>query len=157
MSSVPGKLVDGIKGLLGGDWAGAFGNLGSAFVDVIKSFWNDSPLGIIHKFAAGGMIDGPMVAVLGEAGEREMVVPQHYFKYLAPQMFDVIPGAAPYKPSTKMTTGGGGTVSAASTTQTREAAQYNAYVSVDSENMVRKVFKAFQANEDYNMLRYRGL
>ena len=163
IQGIPQKLIDGIKGLLGGDWSGAFGALGSAFVQVIKDAWNNSPFGIIHRFAEGGFADSPMLAMIGEGGEREMIVPERHWGLVSPQLFNVLPGGPSHAPGPVSSFAAGGIISgalipvgsprtAAASSGPVNAPTYVTYVSVDSEDITRKLFKAFRDNEDYNQI-----
>jgi len=106
-------------------------------------------------FAEGGVVTQATFGRFGEAG-REMLVPEKYFNLVAPELFNILPNPSGYTPpsatkgSTMSIPSVGGRVSASTNSST---VQYNAYVTVDSENVTRKVFDAFRTLEQYQQLR----
>jgi phage-related minor tail protein len=151
---IPGKL------------SSALSTIGDGIVNALKSFWNDhiaghygiGPLGFdIARVASGGLINaqrGGMLAVLGEGGEREWVVPARYEWGIDPAVRSalsthqfatggVISGAYSSSMSFPRSSARSGGTTAGATYQ------YNAYITVDSENIKREVFKGFRELEDY--------
>ena len=75
ISGLPGKLEGAFSGL----WSGISTAVGNAIKSGINSFIrgynaNNGPLPDLALFARGGIVDGPTLGILGEAG-REAVVP----------------------------------------------------------------------------------
>lgn len=94
---------------------------------------------------------GGMAIIAGEAGEREAVVPESMWYRDWGSVLSSLPRF-----------GGGGIVggntgmswsTSSRPAQLQSTVQYNAYVTVDSENIKRKVFDAFRELEQYQQLR----
>lgn len=97
--------------------------------------------GIVQAAEGYGVLKGPQLVLAGEAGD-EAFIPLKGGK--VPVSINVSGGSTMSIPSI----GGRGSASTNSST-----VQYNAYVTVDSENIKRKVFDAFRELEQYQQLR----
>ena len=78
-------------------------------------------------------------------------MPEEYFWGIDPRVLAALPkyGAGAIVGNTNIPAGN---VRGITVTATEPAANYNAYVTVDSENITRKVFQAFRELEDYQNL-----
>ena len=126
--NVGGAIVSGIEGAIGG-----VGSLASR---------------AIFGHAAGGIINGPQLSLLGEGNEREAIFPEHLWNLIPQKAFAAIPGG--YSTGAAMTMPTGSAGSSATTSQPQTVHNHKWFISVDSENITRKVFKAVQDLEDYN-------
>jgi TP901 family phage tail tape measure protein len=109
------------------------------------------PNGADITFGAGGIVNGPTIAMLGEAGEREAVFPEHLWNLIPASAFSAIGGAGGVNiPS------GSGRSGAATSTSQQGSAIYQTQVTVDSEDITRKVLAAHVENERFHHLNSWG-
>lgn len=126
-------------------------------IDVVKKILGAEGLiagaeGMVVGMRAGGHITGgPQMALIGEAGP-EAVIPQKYWGGIAPWVLNSLPryGSGSI---IGVNTGMIQPTSSRPSSQSQSTVQYNAYVTVDSENVTRKVIGAFRELEQYHQLR----
>ncbi len=174
-----GKIKDALGGIVGFlqgiDWGSALGGIGNAIVNAIKGAWNATlggkgfsfdthipEVGVvgftIPTLAQGGILaprTGGVPVIAAERGEPEMFVPQHDWGKPWESLLSSYPhfGGGGIIGSVPSTSGRSGNDGGASTTV---GPTYVTYVTVDSEDITRKVFASFLDNERYNMLGRKG-
>jgi hypothetical protein len=181
-SGIGGTIWGSITGAVSGfgSWlAGQITGIGAAiYNDIVKSATGIAhafadALNIVHVsldatppflhisglFGEGGFVNGPMLAMLGERFEPEMVVPKRHWDLVSPQLFNVLPGGQAYAPGITGY-GGGGIIpparaisGATGAAAIQTGASYHTTVVVDSENLTRKVYQANRQHEIYNKFR----
>jgi hypothetical protein len=152
IGGLPGAISGAVSGL--GAWLmtgaqGFFGGIPGAFEAALSQVSFDTHLpgiGVVHLAEGGyypGMPGGYNVN-LGEAG-GELVLPKKYFGGVDPSILSAF-GV----PMTSRVPSGTPRGATAATSQPQTVHNHKWYISVDSENITRKVFKAVQDLEDYN-------
>lgn len=157
VTGVGGAVWDSIKGAIGGFGQAlidginnAAGGLSGAFAAVFTTI-HVNILGVDVTLAEGGIMNptpGGRLAVVAEAGEAEMWVPQHRWGEDWGSLMSTLPkyGAGAIVGAANLPSG---SVRSGTNTQQVTNIQYVANVSVDSENITRKVFYAYRELENY--------
>jgi phage-related minor tail protein len=160
IGGLPGAIQGAVSGL--GAWLmtgaqGFFGGIPGAFEAALGqvSFDTHIPgIGVVH-LAEGGYFPGRpggYYANIGEEGD-ELVLPRKYFGSVDPSVLAAfgVSSVGPVSTPTGVNLPVGSVnTSAATSSQPQTVHNHKWYVSVDSENITRKIFKSIQDLEDYN-------
>jgi phage-related minor tail protein len=127
-------------------------NIPSSVLTELKKLPGVSEGLALLSMQSGGVIgprSGGVPVMVAEAGKAEAIIPEDLFWGIDPRILDSLPkyGSGAIVGSTNLPSG-----NVRQTSAVIPNTEYNAYVTVDSENITRKVFQAFQEMENYHHL-----